>query len=143
MLSSLIVIMEMFRSSNEHSEGVLVFLLVLLVHSLLHLSAHSTQGSTLAQIGFNSVSGIWRTIMGFCFRGSSILLIFCGSAMQNPISFRNPPHSTPAIPHTLALTYPHTYTHSLPFALSVSHCCRYDSEKLQKLLSCSSLSLPL
>lgn len=92
--------------------------------------------------------------MDFCFQKKLNLLILPSSTTHNPHPLYNP-HSTPtpSLPLSLSLsqcrsnslslslTYPRTHTHSLPLAVSVSHCCRYDSEKLQKLLLCNSLSL--
>lgn len=107
-------------SSTEHREGVCV-------------SIFPPLQAPLTKIDVNFVSWSWGTVMGFLSQKE----LSSSSTCNPPVPF--PLHSTPSISHT----YPRKYTHSLPLAGSVSHCCRYDSEKLQKLLLCYSLSLHL
>lgn len=147
--STLTVTLGEFRSSKEPREGAWVSVR-LFIPSSLHLSPLSTHAidgmfTTPSEIDVNSSGRIWRTIMAFHFRRSSILLILRGSTTHKPSPFTTPtpPLLSLFVSNSLSLTYPRTYTHSLPLAVSVSHCCRYDSEKQQKLLLCCSPSLPL
>lgn len=120
-----------FTSCKEPRDGACVS-----VPSPLHPSA-CTQGHSglCARPSLRLTLG--GTLMDFCFRRSSISLI--------PFTTPSPPllsiSLSPSISFFLSHIPTHTHTHSLPLAVSLSHCCRYDSEKLHKLLLCYSLSL--
>lgn len=98
--STLTVTLGEFRSSKEPREGARVSVR-LFIPSSLHLSPLSTHAidgmfTTPSEIDINSSERIWRTIMAFHFRRSSILLILRSSTTHKPSPFHNP-HSTPSL----------------------------------------------